>query len=888
MTRSSSPFPQPLLWAALAFSAGLWTGARAWRPPIWWAIAIGGFCLAALWFLRKRTWFACALSLGAWLLLGCFYIQIRHLEPPYPRLNELANGQEVTLTGHVIRENYWRAAGPHSIRETVDMETESIESGAGSAAVRAGVRLTIYERLNSSEANAGELSGGDESGRVMIPTRRDGGVSGRDSAGKVLFLPLTYGMRLRLGAKLHLPRNFRNPGAFDYEGYLHDNGIVLLGSARAEDLERLPGFAGSRIELWRNRIHASIVAKIHELWPARQAALMDAVVLGEEAFLRAGTRAEFQRSGTYHILVVSGMNLSILAFAIFWALRQFRLDPALAAITTVVVSFAYAFVVGVGPPVWRAALMLAIYLGARLLYRGRNMLNAIGAAALGILIADPRALFGASFQLTFLAVVIIGGIGVPLLERMTIPYSRGLHFLRSTSYDVHLAPEVAQFRLDLRLIGGRLARFAGPRLGLALPRVPARVAFGVFELMLISAILQAGLALPMAYWFHRATTMGMPANMAVVPLTELLMPAAATAVGLGYVSKILAIPAVWLSGMALDGITGTVHWLGGARLADLRVAMPSTGTILAALGALGFAGLMARRTRWHASAGLAGLALIATWIAIVPTKPQAKSGVLEITAIDVGQGDSLLLVTPERRIMLIDAGGLPLWMHSDFDIGEQVVSPYLWSRGIEHVDIVAVTHPHADHLGGMPSVIANFHPRELWLSTDEPTGELAPVLQQAGRAGMKITVHTEGEAFDYGGAHFRVFAPGRDLQTGKMRANDDCLAATMAIGNTAALLAGDVEPVAERRIIEQHPQAELLKVAHHGSARVTSSELLSAIHPRYAVISVGERNVYGHPRHEVLERLQAAQVRTYRTDLTGTVTFYLDGKAVAPDVALSH
>ena len=114
------------------------------------------------------------------------------------------------------------------------------------------------------------------------------------------------------------------------------------------------------------------------------------MVLGEESFLRNATRTEFQRSGTYHLLVVSGMNLSILAVAIFWTLRQFRLDPALAAVTTVVVSFAYAFVVGVGPPVWRAALMLAIYLGARLLYRDRNMLNAIGAAAIGVLIADPK------------------------------------------------------------------------------------------------------------------------------------------------------------------------------------------------------------------------------------------------------------------------------------------------------------------------------------------------------------------------------------------------------------------------------------------------------------------------------------------------------------------
>jgi competence protein ComEC len=105
------------------------------------------------------------------------------------------------------------------------------------------------------------------------------------------------------------------------KGYLRDNGISVLGSAEAKDIERLPGFSGSRIQLWRTRVHASIIAKIHQLWPASQASLMDAMVLGEESFLRNATRTEYQRSGTYHVLVVSGMNLSILAFAIFWTGR---------------------------------------------------------------------------------------------------------------------------------------------------------------------------------------------------------------------------------------------------------------------------------------------------------------------------------------------------------------------------------------------------------------------------------------------------------------------------------------------------------------------------------------------------------------------------------------
>jgi competence protein ComEC len=184
--------------------------------------------------------------------------------------------------------------------------------------------------------------------------------------------------------------------------------------------------------------------------------------------------------------------------------------------------------------------MLTVYLGVRLLYRERSMLNALGAAALVVMVTDPKAVLGPSFQLTFLAVFIVAAIAVPVLERTSQPYLRGLRHLDSTDYDRTLPPRVAQMRLDLRLVAGRLAVLLGPRAARFGMGATARCALSAYEVLCVSVLMQLGLALPMVYYFHRATVIGMAANSLAVPLTGILMPAAVLAVALSYVSLPLA------------------------------------------------------------------------------------------------------------------------------------------------------------------------------------------------------------------------------------------------------------------------------------------------------------------------------------------------------------
>ena len=459
-------------------------------------------------------------------------------------------------------------------------------------------------------------------------------------------------------------------------------------------------------------MHREVIAKVHQLWPAREAALLDAMVIGEEAFIDRDTRLDFQRSGTYHVLVVSGMNVGILAFVVFWTLRKLRLPEIPATFLTVASCAGYAFVTEVGAPVWRATLMCAVYLGTRLLYRDRAMVNALGAAALGLLVLDPRQLFTASFQMTFVCVLIVAAIGVPVLERSSQLYRQALVDWSSKGYASRLPPRVAQFRVDLQLIASRLGLFLGQQRSARFIRGCTRVILAGWELVFISVVMQMGLALPMAYYFHRATTIGLPANMIVVPLTQLMMPAAIAALCLGYVSPSMAKLPALLATLAVDTNCRVGSWPGhpsGVRLAR-RSAFPahdcdcSGGTVLTMW--------CARRQTWLVMIGIivdpAGFDL--SRFASRPHREFAP-GVLEVTAIDVGEGDSILLITPKGKTLLIDSGGPIGPGSSQLDFGEDVVSPYLWARGISHLDAVAITHGHSDHIGGMISVLRNFKPK---------------------------------------------------------------------------------------------------------------------------------------------------------------------------------
>lgn len=840
------------------------------------------------------------------LAAGAWSAQV-HRRPPLPDISRFADGEVVTVTGHVGRDGVVRGSGARQ-RQTVDVQIETITRDGLETPVSAGLRLSLFGPAPEVEPEPDELPeeaagqrrpqvGGEAKDETAMPAAAGGTIPVRSPT--ALPLALGYGRRLRFPVKLRQPHNFQNPGAWDFVDYLHRQGIVVTAAVAAKKIELLPGAAGSGAGRWLSRLRGSLLGKIHALWPdppgdrasagagSAEAGLFAAILLGDRAYLTARTNAAWQRTGLYHILVIDGLKVGIFPYFVFWILRRVRAGEGLATIGTIVLSAGYAGLTELGTPALRSVLMLSIYLLTRLLYRERALLNAIGAAALVLLAVDPTALFDASFQLSFLSVVAIAALAVPILERTSQPYHRSLRWLAAPAYDVSLPPKVAQFRLELRLLAERAARLVpGPA---AFARsitsrgvgLVCAAALSLYEVAVISAVLQLALILPMSSYFHRATIVGVPANAIAVPLTGVLVTTAAIALGLSYVWLPLALLPAKLASWALAGISTTARLFDGFRVADVRLPTPTLAATLAGIAALIAAMLLIRRRAPLAAGGLALLVAVSIWLSLPIAHPRVHPGVLEVTSIDVGQAESTLLVTPDGRTVLVDAAGSLGPFQSNFDFGEDVVAPYLWERGFTRLDALVLTHAHSDHIGGMPGIIADFHPRQFWLGPNALTPELAKVLEMAKTHHVEVQLRHAGEQFEFGGARFEVLAPPPGWQVKSKVRNNDSLVLRVSFGDTSVLLTGDAEKKIERYLAELKPRATLLKLGHDGSRTSTIPEFLAAVQPSFAFISVGAQNSFGHPSREVLQRMSGAHVMTYRTDTEGALTFLLDGKSVS-------
>jgi competence protein ComEC len=583
----------------------------------------------------------------------------------------------------------------------------------------------------------------------------------------------------------------------------------------------------------------------------------------------------------------------------------------LTAIVTLTALALYVGVVQDRPPILRATLMAAFFLLAQPLYRRVALLNTVAVAAILLLAVHPSLLRDMSFELSFLAAGSIAGLALPWIDRTSERYLAGLTHLGDVTRDLSFPPKVAQFRIDFRAVIARTSSVLPKRIAYLsepLLTVPLRASLRLGELFLLSSALQVGMLALLAFDFHRVTLAGPASNVLAVLLTGLIVPLGFLTLGAELVWSRLAAPLAWALGLLVKILLATVHWFATLPLVSFRTPAPPIWLLAASFTALEVLCGLARvnlvrdavrlgRVRMRsgkptrgariaellAAVALAGFTLLA---ALHPLSPGLTRGKLEVTVLDVGQGDSIFASFPDGRTMLIDGGGEPgstftHGLRSGPDVGEDVVAPYLWSRGLKRLDVVALTHAHHDHLDGLRAILNDFTVGEFWVGLDSDAPAFRDLLDEAKAHGVKVLHRYAAEKFDFGGVQCSIVwppAPGGAPLT----ENNDSLVISLQDGTTRFLLPGDIESKAEKELSSggENLRADFLKVPHHGSKSSSTEPFLEGVAPRFAVISVGEGNPFGHPNDSVVERYEQRGTRLLRTDQDGAITALSDGRAL--------
>lgn len=878
---------------ACAFAAGIGLGSAVQIEPS--ALVLPILCFASLSVAASRTRLATLFICLAFLLAGSFLVTNHESSSLQSGLGKLIGTGEIESGDPVVFEGVLDSAP---------------ELSPG--------RRSFIVAVRSVSHNGSKLVAG---GRVMVFVSLNDAPAVREFSE----LELAIGSRVRFGAILTREDPFNNPGGYSFEGQLNRQGLDAVASAKGplliEAVSPAPFTVSGYIGRMRNRF---IRAALKDL-PQPMAGIFIASVLGNRNFLDRDSAEGFRTGGTFHLLVVSGLHVSVVGSLFLIMLSAAGFGVRSAAIVASAGVWCFAILAGGGAPVIRSCLMFTFLVTAHSFHRKAELLNALGAAALVILIIDPRALFDPSFQLTVTAVASLAGAAFPILGKLrdiggwslsaASPFPPGSHpLLKSACEIIYWEPNGWRIKVEGVVWDCGLYKSAfSERIG---GKPAQKLIRTFFEAAVVSLVLQICLLPFQVVYFHRfspsAVLLNLPAGVAL--LVNVLL--SITAVILASISESIAGPfaeTAWIVGEVWSMIQQAVtNALGGSwRLPVYSGALKSVYFIYGLILVVVVIGLnqwdpcrpAAREVRGPAMRKVVAVTILTGLLLVIvlhPFSAPPADGRLTAYFLDVGQGDSTFLTFPDGSTMLVDGGGRmsfgagepeELMTGRDFErdsrgIGDAVVSEFLWEQGRDSIDFAVVTHGDADHLNGMIEVVRNFRIGRILIGRYEADNpEFLKLMDEAARKRIPVEIVSEGIEALIGGAALQVL----NSDEGTRTQNDASVVLRISFKRRTFLLTGDIEQDTERRLVEAgNLRADVVKVPHHGSRTSSTRSFVDSVGAEYAVIPVGQRSRFGHPHPEVVERWKEGGARVYTTGTSGTVTVSTDGSVLEVKEYLEH
>jgi competence protein ComEC len=872
----------PLLWLAIAFSAGIAIAGFFELPTYISAIPVvifASFSIATR-MESVSTYFVIAsfLALG----FGCFqFEQAGVAENRIRRLfdaGNLVSGEPLEIEGEL-------RGAPEPLPDGYFIVLQSEQAVARGAAIEVTGRVRIFVPLQNEQAKE-DFSN----------------------------LELSHGSRIRVACLLEREDKYLNPGVQSRKFLLDRQRIDATANLKSPLLiEKISqGRGADRTLETIFELRVATIQKFREMFSPQTSGVLIASMLGNKYFLDKNTGDVFREGGTFHVLVISGLHITFIGGLILLAVRRFTKRRWAQAAVTLCLLWSYGIAVGGDVPVIRACVMFTILMIGYAEFRTSNLLNSFGASVLLLLTWRPSDLFDPSFQLTFTSVAAIVAIGLPLLSKLksigswmptadqpfppTVPKK-----LRRFCETVYWNEDVWNIHRERQIWNAEIVK--SPYLARLGDYGLRPTAVFVFEAVFISTAVQICLLPLLVYYFHRFPLLSIPMNLWVGGVLAAESISAAIAVPVAVASETLAMPFIamaeffnWLI-VTLSSFM-TEWFMTGARFPIYSGTMRGiylayfVPLIISAISAMRWDPFSSRTRRslsgkWLLFGSFALLALIGITILLHPFSAPVGDAKLHFDFLDVGQGDSALVTFPNGKTMLIDAGGTVDYRNDEdgtFEpdvprIGEVVVSEFLWERGISHIDMIVATHADADHIQGLSDVVSNFTVGSAFFGHANDDSELSPLLAEIERHSVEASIIKVGGTLEIEGVKVEVLNPVHDIGT----ANNGSVVLKFVFGETSFLLTGDIERGAELAMLGSGTDlnTDVIKVPHHGSRTSSTEQFVKSVMPRYAVISVGRRSIFGHPPKEVVERWKAVGAEVMTTGERGMISFTSDGKELS-------